>query len=142
MEISLEELKNKRKIENSFFDTSILAELEYKSISSLEIFYSVRLNEQNDEIILYTKITGKFLAACDRCLEEFCYTINLKNTRKIDLEEFGSKYDIKEEIRQNIVMSFPMKFLCGSSCMGLCQKCGKNLNYEKCNCNDRDVRIQ
>ena len=40
-------------------------------------------------------------------------------------------------------MAWPTKTLCDENCKGICKKCGKNLNNEKCECDDfvPDVRL-
>ena len=54
--------------------------------------------------------------------------------RKIKINEFGNEYDINQEIKENILLSLPLNFLCKIDCKGLCQNCGQNLNLRNCNC--------
>ncbi|MBT9161901.1 MAG: hypothetical protein DDT27_00443 [Dehalococcoidia bacterium] len=42
--------------------------------------------------------------------------------------------DLTEAVRQNILISLPSKPLCQVGCVGLCQKCGYNLNFGPCHC--------
>ena len=42
--------------------------------------------------------------------------------------------DLDELINEEIQLFLPAKMLCKDDCKGLCQNCGKNLNYEKCEC--------
>lgn len=71
---------------------------------------------------------------CSRCLKKY--------TRKID-KDFDIKYpldrseqfiDITKDIREEIILDYPVKFLCKADCFGLCSKCGKDLNESKCSC--------
>ena len=50
----------------------------------------------------------------------------------------GDKLDIFDIIYNNIYMNLPTKKLCKADCKGLCEICGKNLNYESCTC-EKDV---
>jgi uncharacterized protein len=42
--------------------------------------------------------------------------------------------DLNPDIREEIILVYPIKPLCSIDCKGLCPKCGKNLNEGKCNC--------
>jgi uncharacterized protein len=45
--------------------------------------------------------------------------------------------DLHEAVRQYIIINTPMKPLCQSDCLGICQKCGSNLNNVLCVCPDK-----
>ena len=94
-------------------------------------------------------------AACARCLAPISgsFTLDLEKTvapRDVlaDLpEEKLDEYviiddgflDIDEELKEEIEMEFPSRFLCKDDCKGLCQKCGKNLNEGKCACPEYEI---
>jgi len=42
--------------------------------------------------------------------------------------------DLREAIRQNLVLALPMRTLCSEECAGLCPTCGKDLNEGPCDC--------
>lgn len=100
------------------------------------------------------KIEGKISLSksftCDRCLDEFIvkqeYSFfeeyKRENDEKnvvIDLIFFSGDYiDIRELIRETIVLSQPLNNICSSDCRGLCIKCGTNLNKADCGC-DRHI---
>jgi uncharacterized protein len=44
--------------------------------------------------------------------------------------------DVSEELREDILISLPVKFVCDEECAGLCLVCGENLNKKKCACGD------
>jgi uncharacterized protein len=87
---------------------------------------------------------------CVRCLNEFqkrfdikfetqfypSYTASTDMTGIEDSFIFNSDnmLDISDVFRQNVNVSAPMKPLCTDNCLGLCQSCGKNMNYDKCSC--------
>ena len=51
--------------------------------------------------------------------------------------------NLDELIRQNIVLSMPLKFLCNENCSGLCLNCGKKLTLnEECDCRRDDINPQ
>jgi uncharacterized protein len=43
--------------------------------------------------------------------------------------------DLGPDIREEIILDYPVKPLCKPDCKGLCPTCGKNLNEGQCNCN-------
>jgi len=52
--------------------------------------------------------------------------------------------DLDELILDEAMLDFPMRFLCREDCKGLCQRCGRNLNDEACDCgkNEIDPRLE
>ncbi len=40
--------------------------------------------------------------------------------------------DVLEEVRQEIMLGYPMVWLCREDCRGLCPQCGANWNEETC----------
>ena len=47
--------------------------------------------------------------------------------------------DIDEQMKEQLELEFPSRFLCSEDCRGLCQKCGKNLNDGECGCTAKDI---
>ena len=47
--------------------------------------------------------------------------------------------DLDEQLRDQMEMEFPSRFLCKDDCKGLCQRCGKNLNEGKCDCPEKEI---
>ena len=92
---------------------------------------------------------------CARCLTPLSgsFTLDLEKTvapRDVleDLpEEKLDEYviiedgflDMDEQLKEQLEMEFPSRFLCKDDCAGLCQRCGKNLNDGKCSCPDHEI---
>lgn len=80
---------------------------------------------------------------CTGCLE------NAKRTYVADFsEDFGigldnesaikgDRIDLTSVVNETVMANMPFNFLCKDDCLGLCPKCGTNLNKEKCNCNNK-----
>ncbi|MFA5147670.1 MAG: YceD family protein [Candidatus Omnitrophota bacterium] len=89
------------------------------------------LTRDKDEVYAHVTASGRIEAICGRCLA--AYPIDFS-------KEFDFNYDIKgktvldltEDIRQEIILEYPIKPLCRESCKGLCQVCGKSLNDGDC----------
>jgi uncharacterized protein len=88
-------------------------------------------NTLNVSLDLLTKIA----TTCSRCLKRFTLELNKHLELNYSLGEVTS-IDLNEDIRQEIILDYPIKFLCKSDCRGLCPKCGKDLNEGECSCNN------
>ena len=92
-----------------------------------------------------------YRAECARCLEPVSgdFAVQLERTVAAEgtlteeqLEENVDEYavihdgklDLDEEIREELLLSFPMRFLCREDCPGLCPKCGKPKRLGDCGC--------
>ena len=47
--------------------------------------------------------------------------------------------NMDEQLKEEIELEFPSRFLCREDCKGLCQKCGKNLNDGECDCPKKEI---
>jgi uncharacterized protein len=104
---------------------------------------------------LHCAVTGR----CSRCLTEVSYPVLLAFQEEywptadastgemlpppgdpdaflIDPEQI---LDLTEAVRQYRVMAEPMQLLCKPDCLGLCPRCGYNLNQGPCGCPRQDV---
>ena len=88
---------------------------------------------------------------CDRCGEEFnreidgdCRIIFIQRENTFPGETKGDELrsfllgqpelDITSDVRDVILLSVPLKLLCTDDCLGLCTRCGVNLNTDACKC--------
>lgn len=101
-------------------------------------------------IELIIKLCGKYTTECARCLRElevpvdiesnFC-VVNKEKKDDNDSVLFApeGKLDLTEVADGLFFMELPSKHLCSPDCKGLCQKCGKDLNIGKCDCNEKNI---
>lgn len=87
-----------------------------------------------DALDLKITLSANCLIQCSRCLEE--KESVLRKTIRLDyhISKQDTIVDITEDIRQELMLEYPLKPLCASDCKGLCMKCGGNLNKENCKC--------
>lgn len=109
------------------------------------------LTKFDNQIILdsITSINTKLV--CDRCAEDFQREIkssyrmvylfeqeidnnSVDKTEVCYLHPDTEKIDIGADVKDFAMLAIPMKKLCKEDCLGLCYKCGKNLNEGECNC--------
>ena len=95
-----------------------------------------------------TTVAGGYLATgsaeatfeliCDKCLAHFKQSLRTSDICHLYESYHGSELDLTEDIREDILILLPHRFLCSKSCKGICFKCGKNLNTKKCSCHDTE----
>ena len=76
--------------------------------------------------------TAEFI--CSRCLKEFDRIVEKDFDIQYPLDKSERFIDISQDIRQEVILSYPVKFLCKPDCRGFCPKCGQDLNSGECNC--------
>ncbi|PIE57877.1 MAG: hypothetical protein CSA33_06295 [Desulfobulbus propionicus] len=117
---------------------------------------ALRLVKKNDQQI---ELSGVIQAVpevvCDRCLESYGCVIDTTfhllfevagtsrwqvhelecDAQQMDtIELHEPSIDLDDVLRQQILLSLPVKKICASGCKGICSHCGANLNREPCQC--------
>jgi len=86
-----------------------------------------------EDLLVTVEAAGTMTTVCGRCLqpsrqpyrEQFHLAIEIQGRLSVD---------VTDDIRQEIIVSYPMKPLCRDDCRGLCPTCGQNLNEGPCPC--------
>ncbi len=101
---------------------------------SLEL--KARLSKVTNVVTALIKVRGAMSLVCSRCLAEFA--AQLERDIRIDYPVHSSQplIDFDPEIRDQLILGYPVKPLCRQDCRGLCVNCGKELNQGDCNCNN------
>lgn len=86
------------------------------------------------EILVETKVLTHRLVTCSRCLSEVNQEVTQNFDFHYDINTLREYLEMDEEIREAILLNYPMKVLCGPTCKGICPGCGSNLNYQECAC--------
>lgn len=73
-------------------------------------------------------------AGCSRCLEAFEWKFNKDLQLSYVLDSSATFIELNPDIREELMLDYPIKPLCSLNCKGLCIKCGKNKNEGGCNC--------
>lgn len=119
-----------------------------------------KITNQAGLMLLTMDVSVVYHAECARCLEPVSgeFAVQLERTvvaagtlTEEQLEENVDEYaviengklDLDEQIREELLLSFPMRILCDEDCPGLCPKCGKPRRLGDCGCslNDPDPRL-
>ena len=104
---------------------------ELKFLDAVQMTASFQ--KDRDAVFVQVVVQGKQELLCDRCAtlypasyqESFDLGYSTKQMQTLD---------ISTDIRQEILLSYPVRFLCMDNCLGLCAQCGNNLNEGPCNC--------
>ncbi len=89
------------------------------------------ITKADQEVVVTAQIRCPVRLSCARCLEEFTsdlrpggiFSYRVKPTEVVD---------ITEDVRQEIILAYPMVPVCRPDCKGLCPACGQNLNQASC----------
>ncbi len=115
------------------------------------------LTNCGSEILVEGCLSTVLLLSCSRCLEPFLYPLKvefkleLRNVDRLhrpsDVEAEAEEtdeiryfceddvyIDITQDVEELILVNLPMKPLCREDCLGICPRCGVNLNQKKCSC--------
>lgn len=144
---------NRRKISKKKVHLVCAEESFYDDGEKIEFISPVTLDGElyltGDIINLEGRILTELSLSCSRCLSDFSHTIDIPIHEKFSTNHDnkddeiifidGDTIDITDIIKNNIVMSLPIKKLCKDECKGLCQHCGTNLNTSSCNCEKDDI---
>ncbi|MFA5069058.1 MAG: DUF177 domain-containing protein [Candidatus Omnitrophota bacterium] len=92
-----------------------------------------RLERDGDIIRAAISISATARMVCGRCLDQFDHGIAGKGDFIYNTGN-GHFIDLSDDIRDSIILEYPMRRLCRPDCKGLCHKCGANLNQGPCGC--------
>lgn len=101
-------------------------------VSQIEIMAEVI--KIQDTLDARVSLNARASALCSRCLADVIIKISKGFRQAYPVATQDTFIDITDDIRQEIILNYPLKPLCMISCKGLCSKCGKNLNEGPCDC--------
>jgi uncharacterized protein len=141
-------------IERSFSpeELSLSGDKEFSLTEPAEAKLEIKVKEGKCEI--RGQVSFELELSCSRCLEPFLFGSRssfevfylprreIPNEPDIGLTAEDLKISFYEEdeldlsgvIREQIILTLPMKPVCSPDCKGLCPICGVNLNRGSCNC--------
>jgi uncharacterized protein len=90
------------------------------------------------EVLIKYEFNCIIESECVRCLEKFKSKNKNSGIISYSVKKEDEFIDIKERIREEIILNYPAKPLCREDCRGLCLSCGINLNKFKCKCNNEE----
>ena len=95
------------------------------------IHVSAFIAKAEDELVVQAQIRGVLQITCARCLEPFAQPVATDATLSYGVKP-TDVVDITEDVRQEILLTYPMAPTCRPDCQGLYRICGQNLNVSAC----------
>lgn len=112
---------------------------DFQCLSTIDV--KARVERLGDTVLAKTEAQGTFSFICARCLEPVQKQVKEDSIFDYKLEKTTQVIELNEDIRQELILAFPMVVVCKEDCKGLCLGCGVNLNKEQCRCH-KDTTTQ
>ena len=102
-------------------------------------------------MVLSADVKVSYSTACARCLDPVSNVLEISFEKDIassgevssDNDDYimieDKKLDLLPTVEEEIMLEMPSRTLCKEDCLGLCHKCGKNLNEGDCDCAKKEV---
>lgn len=103
------------------------AEIIFSQPIKVEVF----AEKNRNEVTVKEHVIATAKMRCARCLEDFEVKIDKNFVRYYEVSK-TNKIELWQELREDLILDFPMKPLCEVNCKGLCDVCGENLNKNSC----------
>lgn len=96
--------------------------------------YDLHMSAVGTDVFLRGRIDFTLRGQCDRCEEWADHPFAATDVCHCYESPFGKLLDLTEDVREDILLAFPQRFLCVESCPGFCLSCGQNLKTGCCGC--------
>ena len=120
---------------------------------SVQISGTVVVQNLESRVLVSGTLEASGSAECGRCLEEFPLTwdvpVDLMVLRNVDTDETEGdtililqqkgEVDLRDSLRECVILGYPQASVCQSDCKGLCPECGIDRNRAGCECEKEDV---
>lgn len=143
----------KNRIEFSFTMTPDKEDIVCLSFPDIEFIEPISVTgyvkSMAEYMFLHEDVSLKYKTDCARCAEPVDGEISFSFEKDIATDDVSKdnddyifiedkKLDLIEPTTEQLMLELPSKTLCREDCAGLCPKCGKNLNFGKCNCPEHE----
>lgn len=107
---------------------------DYRFTLDRPMHFKLHVGLAKQDVIVTGKLWATCTAICDRCAEPADLHLAVDELLHTYKNILGQPIDLTEDIREDILLSFPQSFHCSEDCKGICPTCGKNLNEGPCQC--------
>lgn len=83
------------------------------------------------EVVVAAEIHCPVIVTCSRCLKEFSASVDPRAVFSYKVHP-SDVVDVTEDVRQEVLLAYPLTCLCREDCKGLCETCGADLNAAAC----------
>ena len=110
----------------------------------------VRLESVVEGILATGEVEAGATFRCARCLKEMPADVEVELTELFyapghgegeddAYRVIGLELDLEPAVRDAVTLALPLNPVCKQDCKGICARCGKDLNFEGCECGADDV---
>ena len=118
----------------------------------------LELTKAHSEIIIEGSLKAELEFECSRCLKKFRHVIDVPvnvvyhpvkelgddrhglKDEEMDMGFYqGEELDLRELVKEQVMLNIQMKPLCDENCRGICPHCGTDLNTDTCNCETKKI---
>ncbi len=142
---------------NSIVTTELIQISDTAFVLNAEIDGTFRITRKEENVYtLDGSMTAVVTTACDRCGipvvlnvdQSYFYQLRVEEQPQMNSEHHCSDddYDVlylsdsviesTDILREQLLLALPVSSVCSESCMGLCDRCGTNLNENQCKCGE------
>ena len=110
------------------------------------------VNEDGKHLSIDGNTSLEVVMPCDRCLTDVNVPFDINVSKKLHIsdemvvsEDEDISYinegelDVDRLLFDEILVDWPSKVLCKENCLGICPKCGADLNTSPCDCDRREL---
>ena len=113
----------------------LLGECDFKFKDPIYVKLCAR--KVSDDVVVDGEFSVTAVTACARCMCEIEHEIKKDNFFIYFKKPRSENINLTESLREDIIVSLPIRVLCKDDCKGLCPSCGTNLNKGTCGCSPR-----
>ncbi len=134
-------------------------DLQLRQSAPMEASGMAELKEALMEIRVAGHVSTRIEAACDRCLEPIAIPVDtdfdliyrpaayMPEGDEVEVQERetevgfyqGEGLELKDVLREQVLLALPMHRVCREDCRGICPVCGRNRNTAECACHEELV---
>ncbi|HET6515909.1 MAG TPA: DUF177 domain-containing protein [Thermodesulfovibrionales bacterium] len=120
---------------------------------------SLHIEKFRTEVFVKGTVKASVGLECSRCLKPFSQetdldvnvvyhpTEELKGEERHEIKDDeldmgfyeGDELDVQELVKEQIILSIPIKPLCSETCKGFCPFCGTELSADTCSCRQKET---
>jgi len=94
----------------------------------------ISVNLVGRTLVVRGKLSTTAVLECNRCLKKYDYPVEVGDYCLAVRVKGDETVDLTDSIREDIILTLPMKRLCSPECKGLCPVCGHDCNVSACDC--------
>jgi uncharacterized protein len=103
-----------------------------------QVSYQLHASLVNRGVLVAGSVKTKIHCVCGRCIKEFDQVVENASVCRYYEEVTEPELDITRDIREDMLLSIPINYLCREDCKGLCRQCGADLNKKSCKCHEKN----